>query len=101
MRIKKNDNVQIISGNHRGKTGRVIKVMLSKNRAIVEGVNIAKKHIRPNQDNPQGGIVDKELSIHLSNLMLLYKGKPTKVAFEISKNGKKVRVNKDNRNLID
>jgi len=72
-KIKKEDTVMVISGSYKGETGRVIKVLTSKNRAIVEGVNKAKKHIRPTQDNPQGGIVEKELSIHLSNLGLITK----------------------------
>tara|TARA_B110000014_G_C19837697_1_gene434318 strand:+ start:230 stop:538 length:309 start_codon:yes stop_codon:yes gene_type:complete len=101
IKIKKNDDVQVVSGNYRGETGRVIKVLHSKNRVIVEGVNKAKKHIRPTQDNPQGGIVEKELSIHISNLMLIHKGKPVKVGFEILKDGKKVRINKKNNEVID
>ena len=75
--------------------------MHAKNRVIVEGVNKAKKHIRPTQDNPQGGIVEKELSIHVSNLMLIHKGKPIKVGFKVLKDGKKVRVNKKNSEVVD
>ena len=101
MKIKKNDNVKVISGNYKGKTGRIIKVLSDKNRAFVEGVNIVKKHVRPNQQNPQGGIVEKELSMDLSHLMLLYKGNPTKVGFKTLKNGKKIRVNKTNGDSID
>lgn len=91
----------VISGSFRGETGRVIKVLPSKNRAIVEGINKAKKHIRPTQDNPQGGIVEKELSINLSNLGLMNKGKLVKVGFEVDKNGKRFRINKKNGNKID
>ena len=101
IRIKKNDDVKVVSGNYSGETGRVIKVLHSKNRVIVEGVNKAKKHIRPTQDNPQGGIVEKELSIHVSNLMLIHKGKPIKVGFKVLKDGKKVRINKKNSEVID
>ena len=101
MKIKKNDNVQVISGNHKGKTGRIIKVLNSKNRAIVEGINKVKKHVRPNQENPQGGIIEKEMSLHLSNLMLLYKGKPVKVGFKVLKDGKKIRINRTNGDSID
>ena len=100
-RIKKDDSVKVISGNHKGKTGRVIKILKVKNRAIVEGVNLAKKHMRPSQENPQGGIIEKELSIHISNLMLINKGKPVKVGFSIDKNGKKTRVNRQNGESID
>ena len=99
-RIKKGDTVKVISGNYKGQSGRIIKMVHSKNRAIVEGLNKAKKHIRPSQENPQGGIVEKELSINLSNLMLLYKNKPVKVGFKIDKN-KKVRFNKANGDIID
>ena len=101
LRIKKNDDVKVVSGNYSGETGRVIKVLHAKNRVIVEGVNKAKKHIRPTQDNPQGAIVEKELSIHVSNLMLMHKGKPIKVGFKILKDGKKVRVNKKNSEVVD
>lgn len=91
----------VISGSYKGETGRVIKVLTSKNRAIVEGINKAKKHIRPTQDNPQGGIVEKELSIHLSNLGLMNKGKLVKVGFGVDKNRKRFRINKKNGNKID
>ena len=90
-RIKKGDSVKIITGNYKGQTGRVLKIILDKNRALVEGINKAKKHIRPNQDNPQGGIVEKELSIHMSNVMLLYKNKTVKVGFKILKDNRKAR----------
>ena len=98
---QKNDDVIVVSGNYSGETGRVIKILHAKNRVIVEGVNKAKKHIRPTQDNPQGGIVEKELSIHVSNLMLIHKGKPIKVGFKVLKDGKKVRVNKKNSEVVD
>tara|TARA_Y100000768_G_scaffold202754_1_gene152552 strand:- start:1 stop:309 length:309 start_codon:yes stop_codon:yes gene_type:complete len=100
-KIKKEDTVMVISGSYKGETGRVIKVLTSKNRAIVEGINKAKKHIRPTQDNPQGGIVEKELSIHLSNLGLMNKGKLVKVGFGVDKNRKRFRINKKNGNKID
>ena len=101
LRLKKNDNVKVIAGNYKGKTGRVVKLLHDKNRAFVEGVNIAKKHMRPSQDNPQGGIVEKELSINISNLMLLHKGKPIKVGYKLLKNGKKIRINRKNGDQID
>jgi len=71
MKIRKNDNVIVISGNARGKSGKVLKVFPEKNRIIVEGVNIIKRHSRPSQKNPQGGIVQREGTIHISNVMLL------------------------------
>jgi len=99
-RIKKDDNVKVISGNYKGQTGRVLRLISSNNRALVEGINKVKKHMKPSQDNPQGGIVEKEMSIHLSNLMLLEKSKAIKVGFKILENGKKVRVNRKNNNII-
>ncbi len=71
MKIRKNDLVTVISGNARGKTGKVLKVYPAKERVIIEGVNIVKRHTRPNQKNPQGGIVQREASIHVSNVMLV------------------------------
>ena len=101
MKIKKNDNVKIISGIYKGESGRIIKILSSKNRAIVEGVNKVKKHTRPTQDNPQGGIIEKEMPINISNLMLIHKGNPIKVGFKVLKDGKKVRVNKNKNEVID
>ena len=99
-KIRKDDNVKVVSGNYKGQTGRVIKIINKNNRAIVEGINKVKKHARPTQDNPQGGIVEKEMSIHMSNVMLLHKNKPTKVGFGIDKKGNKVRLNKSNGDVI-
>ncbi|OGF99740.1 MAG: 50S ribosomal protein L24 [Candidatus Glassbacteria bacterium RIFCSPLOWO2_12_FULL_58_11] len=70
MRIVKGDKVIIISGNNRGKTGEVLKVIPGKNRVLVKGLNMVKRHTRPTQKNPQGGILEKEAPIHLSNVML-------------------------------
>lgn len=71
IRLKKNDRVRVISGNHKGKEGKILKVYREKMRIIVEGVNIIKRHTRPNQKNPQGGISQKEAPIHISNVMLI------------------------------
>jgi len=71
MKIHKNDTVMVIAGNARGKTGKVLKVYPERERIIVEGVNIIKRHTKPNQRNPQGGIVQREAPIHVSNVMLL------------------------------
>ena len=86
-KIKKDDTVKIISGNYKGQTGRVLRLIGLNNRALVEGVNKVKKHMRPSQENPQGGIVEKEMSIHISNLMLVEKNTPTKVGFKFGKDG--------------
>ena len=101
MKIKKGDTVQVTTGNDAGKTGRVIKVYLDKDRIIVEGVNIVKKHARPTQDNPQGGIMEKEASIHISNIMLVVGGKPTRVGFKTLENGKKVKFAKTTGEVIN
>ena len=99
-KIKKDDTVKIISGNYKGQTGRVLRLIGLNNRALVEGINKVKKHMRPSQENPQGGIVEKEMSIHISNLMLVEKNTPTKVGFKVAKDGKKVRINRKNKNVI-
>ena len=99
-KIKKGDSVKVVSGNYKGQSGRVLKIILNKNRALVEGVNKVKKHTRASQENPQGGIIEKEMSIHLSNLMLLNKGNVVKVSFQVLDSGKKVRVNKKTGSVI-
>jgi len=101
MKIKKGDTVQIITGSDAGKSGRVIKVFLNKDRVVVEGVNIVKKHARPTQDNPQGGIMEKEASVHISNIMLVVGGKPTRVGFKTLENGKKVKISKTTGEVIN
>ena len=81
MKIKKNDLVLVVAGNGRGKRGKVLKVFPDKKRVIIEGVNIVKKHQKPTQSQPQGGIVSREGSIHVSNVMLLdaKTGQPTRI----------------------
>ena len=101
MKIKKGDSVQIITGNDAGKTGRVIKVFLDKDRVVVEGVNIVKKHARPTQDNPQGGIIEKEATIHISNVMLVASGKPTRVGYKTLEDGRKVKYAKITGEIIN
>jgi len=71
MKVRKSDNVVVIAGNYVGKNGKVLKVFREKSRVIVEGVNIIKRHARPSQKNPQGGIVQKEAPIHVSNVMVV------------------------------
>ena len=100
-RIKKDDNVKVIAGNYRGQTGRVLKLMHDNNRALVEGINKVKKHMRPNQENQQGAIIEKEGSIHVSNVQLLHNGKGTKVGYQFSKDSKKVRFSKKTNKVID
>ena len=99
-RFKKEDSVKVISGSYKGQTGRILKIISKNNRILVEGINKVKKHMRPSQENPQGGIVEKNMSIHASNLMLLGGTKPVKVGFKVLESGKKVRINKKNGNAI-
>ena len=98
MKIKKDDMVIVIAGKDKDKTGKVLSVKDGK--VIVEGVNVVKKHTKPNQMNQNGGIVEKEAAIDVSNVMLLVDGKATKVGFEV-KDGKKVRVAKATGKVID
>ena len=95
LHIKKNDTVYVLAGEDKGKTGKVLKVLVDKNRAIVEGVNISKS-TKPSAKNPQGGIIKQEASIHVSNLSLIdpKSGKPTRIAIKKNDDGKKVRIAK-------
>ena len=97
MKIKKNDNVMVISGNDRGKTGKVLKVFPKKSRIIIEGINLRKRHTKPSQKSPQGGIIEKESPIHSSNVMLLdpKTNEPTRLGSQIildENTGKKKRA---------
>ena len=101
MKLKKNDIVQVITGKYKGQKGRIIKVLLDKNRVIVEGINIIKKHERPTQENPQGGIMKKESSIHSSNVLFIENGELVKIGYKILDNGSKVRYSKKTNNILD
>ena len=93
MRVKKGDTVVVIAGKDKGKKGSVVKVFPKANRVLVEGVNVITKHQKPSAMNPQGGIINREAPVHISNVMPLdpETGKGTRVRFEM-KDGKKVRV---------
>jgi large subunit ribosomal protein L24 len=98
--IKKGDTVKVISGSSKGQQGRVLNVDRKSMRATVEGVNLISKHTKPNAANPDGGIIKKEGSIHISNLMLVDgNGSATRVSFEM-REGKKVRVSKKSKEVI-
>ena len=101
MKIKQGDTVKVISGSYNGKEGRVLKVLNSRSRLVVEGINMLKRHMRPNQENPQGGIIEKEGSIHASNVQLVSGGKSTRVGYKMLDNGKKVRFSKKTGKNID
>ena len=101
MKLKKDDIVQVITGKYKGQQGRIIKVHPNKNRVIVEGINIIKKHERPTQENPQGGIMKKETSISSSNVLYVENGAPVKIGYKILDNGSKVRISKKTNNILD
>jgi len=104
MKIKKGDNVEIRSGKDAGKTGRVLRVDRDRDRVVVEGVNMIKRHTRPNpQKKIQGGIVEREAAIHVSNVMVVSpdSGRPTRVGYKILDDGRKVRVSKVDGAILD
>ena len=103
LHVKKDDTVIVISGKDKGKKGRVIAAYPRENRVLVEGVNIVKKHTRPSQVNPQGGIIEQEAPIHASNVMHVdpKSGKVTRIGYKVLDNGKKVRVAKRSGAVID
>jgi large subunit ribosomal protein L24 len=96
LHVKKDDTVFVITGKDKGKKGRIIAAYPRENRVLVEGINMVKKHAKPSQQNPQGGIVNQEAPIHVSNVMLLdpKTNKPTRVGYKVLENGTKVRVAK-------
>lgn len=96
LHIKKGDTVIVISGESKGQQGRVLEVQRSKDRAIVEGVNLISKHQKPNAEHPQGGIIKKEAGVHISNLMLVdpKSGKATRIGRKRNAEGKLVRYSK-------
>ena len=90
--VKKGDTVMVLSGNERGATGTVLRIITKTDRVIVQGVNIRAKHLKPSQANPQGGIVRREMPIHLSKVSPIVDGKPTRVRFVTDKSGVKSRI---------
>ena len=103
MHVKTGDTVKVIAGKDKGKTGRVLKAYPKEQRVLVEGVNIVKKHTKPSQANPQGGIIQQEAPIHVSNVMPLdpKTGEPTRVGYKVLENGKKVRIAKKSGEPLD
>ena len=99
-KIKKGDTVQVIAGKDKGKEGKVLFVDSKKHKVVVEGVNMIAKHEKPSAANANGGIVQKEAPLDLSNVMYMHKGKATRIGFEV-KDGKKVRVAKSTGDVID
>jgi large subunit ribosomal protein L24 len=99
LKIKTGDTVKVIAGEHKGEEGKIVKVIIEKKRAIVEGVNMVSKHTKPSAENPQGGIVKKEATIHISNLMLLENGVTTRVGYRMDGDNK-VRFSKKSKEVI-
>jgi large subunit ribosomal protein L24 len=104
MKIKKGDNVEVKSGKDAGKRGRILRVDRDRDRVVVEGVNMIKRHTRPNpQKKIQGGIVEREAAIHVSNVMVVSpdSGRPTRVGYKVLDDGRKVRVSKVDGAILD
>lgn len=100
IKIRKGDTVRVITGSHKGAEGKVLRISKEDNKAVVEGVNLVKKHNKPNAQNPQGGITEKEAPIHISNLSLLTtEGKTTRVGYRMEE-GTKVRYAKKTDEVI-
>lgn len=100
MKIKKGDKVVVIAGKDKGKEGKVLKVDAKNNKVVIEGVNMVKKHQKPNAMNQQGGIVSVEAAIDASNVMYLYNGKATRIGYKLDGDSK-VRVAKPSGEVID
>jgi large subunit ribosomal protein L24 len=100
MKLKKGDTVVVISGKDKGTEGQVAQVMPADNKVIVTGVNTAKKHSKPSRGNQQGGIIDRDMPVDASNVMLVHKGKPTRVGYKVNADGTKVRVAKRTGEVI-
>ncbi|PIE54722.1 MAG: 50S ribosomal protein L24 [Dethiosulfovibrio peptidovorans] len=102
-RLKKGDRVRVISGKDKGKEGKVLKVLAARGMIVVEGVNMASKHVKPSQKNPQGGIVKQENPIYACKAMLVCPttGKPTRVGHAFLENGRKVRIAKVSGEIVD
>lgn len=103
LRIKKGDTALVITGKNKGKSGRVLAVLSTKERVIVEGLNIVKKHMKPSKQYTQGGIIEKEAPIHISNVMLMCPkcNKPSRIGSTVFDDGRKLRTCKKCKEVID
>lgn len=100
IKIKKDDKVVVIAGEHKGSQGKVFRILRDQNKVLVEGVNLIKKHTKPSTQNPQGGIIEKEAPIHVSNVSLTTaEGDFTRVGFRVDE-GNKVRFSKKNNEIV-
>jgi large subunit ribosomal protein L24 len=100
MKLRKGDTVRVMTGKDKGKEGVVDRVLPKEDKVIVTGVNTAARHQRARRANQQGGIIDRDMPIHVSNVMLVHKGKPVRVGFTVGKNGEKVRIARPSGEVI-
>ena len=102
LKLKKGDKVIVIAGKDKGKTGEITKVLVKENKVLISGINVAKRHTKPSQENA-GGIVSKEMPIHISNVAFVdpKTSKPTRLGVKVDKDGRKVRVAKKSGEVVD
>ena len=100
MHIKKGMLVKVVSGNHKGMEGKILNVFPKKSRVIVEGVNFRKRASRPTQENPSGGFIEREAPLHISNVMVVNNGTPTKIGYKVLDDGTKIRISKKTKEEI-
>ena len=100
MKLKKGDTVEVITGKDKGKQGEIVHVYPKTNKVLIHGVNTASKHQRPLRANEPGGIIDKDLPIHASNVMLVHKGKKVRIGYRINDDGTKVRIARPSGEVI-
>lgn len=100
LHIKVGDTVKVISGESKGQEGKILTIDRNKMRAVVEGVNMIKKHNKPSASNPQGGIEEKEGTIHISNLMVVVNGQPSRIGRKLNDKGNLVRFSKKSGEVI-
>ena len=100
MKLRKGDTVVVIAGKDKGKQGEIARVLPASNKVIVNGVNVAKKHQKARSQVKQAGIIDKDMPLDASNVMLVHKGKPTRVGYRVNADGTKVRIAKRNGEVI-
>ena len=101
MHVKKGMKVKVISGNHKGLEGKILNVFPKKNRLVIEGVNFRKRATRPTQENPSGGFIERESSIHISNVMIVHNGTASRTGSKMLENGKKVKFSKKTNQEVE
>ena len=101
MHVKQGMLVKVISGNHKGQEGKILNVFPGQSRVIIEGVNFRKRASRPTQENPSGGFIEREAPIHISNVMIINNGKPTRIGYKVLEDGSKIRISKKTNEEIE